>query len=156
MSSDDPTIHASAVLFGARAVLIRGPSGSGKSRLARALIDSAGTANFARLVADDRVHVAACGGRLVASAPAALQGLMEVRGVGICRMPFEPAAVVGLVVDLAEAGAERLPPEAQRRTVLAGVAVPRLAVAPGEDALPAVRAALYSHPRGARSQQTVS
>ena len=37
----NPSIHASAVLVGARAVLIRGPAGSGKSRLALALLNAA-------------------------------------------------------------------------------------------------------------------
>jgi HPr kinase/phosphorylase len=54
-----PTIHASVVLTGARAVLIRGPAGAGKSRLALNLIHAAasGSLRFARLVADDRVYV---------------------------------------------------------------------------------------------------
>jgi len=60
------TIHASAVLVGARAVLIRGPSGSGKSRLAFDLISAAGgPMRFARLVADDRAELEAAGGRLL-------------------------------------------------------------------------------------------
>jgi HPr kinase/phosphorylase len=137
------TIHASAVLVGARAVLIRGPSGSGKSRLALQLIEAArhGALRFARLVGDDRVHVEAAHGRLVVRPADALAGLIEVRGLGIRKLPYEPSAVVGLVVDLA-ADAERLPPADQQRTELAGVAVARLAVAAGEPALPAVLALL--------------
>src|ERR1700691_4997428 len=97
------TVHASAVLVGARAVLIRGPSGSGKSRLALELIESArsGSLLFARLVGDDRVYLQAAGGRLLVRPADALAGLIEVRGVGILRLPHEPSAVVGLVVDLA-------------------------------------------------------
>ena len=63
-----PSIHASAVLVGARAVLIQGPSGSGKSRLALALLHAAerrALMPFARLVADDRAHVEAAHGRLL-------------------------------------------------------------------------------------------
>ena len=41
--------------------------------------------------------------------PPALAGLIEVRGLGIRRVAYEPVAVVGLVVDLGAADAERLP-----------------------------------------------
>ncbi len=140
-----PTIHASAVLVGARAVLIRGPSGSGKSQLALALMQAAqsGVLRFARLVGDDRVHVEAAHGRLLVRPAAELAGMIEVRGVGILQLPYEPSAVVGLVVDLA-AAAERLPDAPQRQTELEGIAVARLAVAAGEPALPAVLALLTS------------
>src|SRR5215472_4006684 len=95
-----PTVHASAVLVGARAVLIRGPAGSGKSSLALALVRAAqtGLLRFARLVGDDRVHLAASHDRLLVRPAAALAGLIEVRGAGIIRLDHEPAAVVGLMV----------------------------------------------------------
>ena len=132
-------MHASAVLVGARAVLIRGPSGSGKSRLALALIAGRGAAllPFARLVADDRVQLEACHGRLLVRPAPALAGLIEVRGLGIRRLPYEPVAVVGLVVDLAAADAERLP-RCRAQATIAGIPLPRLAVAPGADPLPLV------------------
>jgi serine kinase of HPr protein (carbohydrate metabolism regulator) len=139
-----PTVHASAVLVGARAVLIRGPSGAGKSRLAWALIAAAEAAHlrFARLVSDDRSRLAAHHGRLLVSPAPELAGLIEVRGLGIRRLPFEPLAVVGLVVDLAANDGARLPAEASRRVALEGVEVARLAVASGVDPLPLVLAAL--------------
>jgi HPr kinase/phosphorylase len=139
------TVHASAVLVGARAVLIRGPSGAGKSRLALELIESArsGSLVFARLVGDDRVHLQAAGGRLLVRSAEALAGLIEVRGVGILRLPHEPSALVGLVVDLG-ADVERLPDERQRQAVLEGISLPRLAVADATKALPAVLALLTS------------
>ncbi len=142
-----PTVHASAVLTGARAVLIRGPSGAGKSRLALALIDAAraGSLRFARLVGDDRVHLLPAGGRLLVRPAAALAGLIEVRGVGVVRMPYEPSAVVGLAIDLG-ADAERLPAADQGRTVIEGIMVPRLAVAAAEDALRALLVLLTSSP----------
>jgi len=137
-----PTLHASAVLAGARAVLIRGPSGAGKSRLALALIDAGrtGLLPFARLVADDRVHLEPCHDRLMVRPAATLAGLIEVHGVGIRRLEHEPAAVVGLVVDLAAADAERLPTTTD--TVVSGIRLPRLAVAAGAEALAPVLAAM--------------
>jgi HPr kinase/phosphorylase len=139
-----PTVHASTVLVGAGAVLVRGPSGAGKSRLALALLGAAeaGRLRFARLVADDRTHLTASHGRLLASAPAALAGLLEVRGLGLRRLDYEAVAVVTLVVDLAAPDADRIPPAPGRQAVIQGVSVPRLAVADGEDPLPVVLAAL--------------
>jgi serine kinase of HPr protein (carbohydrate metabolism regulator) len=136
------TVHGSAVLVGRRAVLIRGPSGSGKSRLTFELIEMGrtGALVFARLVADDRLLLEASHGRLVARPPAALAGLIEVRGLGLMRLPYETSAVVGLVVDLAAADAERLPESAARTTEIEGLTLPRLAVASADAALPAVRA----------------
>src|SRR5499425_3681006 len=129
------TIHASAVLVGARAVLIRGPAGSGKSRLALNLIQAAsnGVLIFARLVADDRVHVQAIHDRLIARPPAALAGLLEVRGLGIQQLPYEPTAVVSWVVDLDVVTPMRIPDDSWAHAVLAGVRIRRLAVAPGCD-----------------------
>jgi HPr kinase/phosphorylase len=138
------TIHASAVLVGARAVLIRGPAGCGKSRLALALLDAAGQGlvRFARLVTDDRAELEARHGRLLVRPPAAIRGLIEIRGLGIRRLPFEPVAVIGLVVDLRASDAQRLPLPQTREILLEGVALPRLAVPPDADALPLVLAAL--------------
>ena len=142
MAGEAPSVHASAVLASARAVLIRGPAGSGKSRLALAIIEAAqtGLLPFARLVGDDRVHLEPCHGRLLARPAPALAGMIEVRGLGIRRMPNEPRAVVGLVVDLAAEDAERMP--ACGDAIIAGIALPRLAVAPGVEPLPAVLATL--------------
>jgi serine kinase of HPr protein (carbohydrate metabolism regulator) len=138
--NDPASAHACAVLIGARAILIRGPAGSGKSRLALALIQAAetGALPFARLVADDRVRLEASHSRLLARAPEAIAGLIEVRSLGIRRLAHEPMAVVGLVVDLAAPDSERLP--ATREAVIDGIALPRLAVASGVDPLPAVLA----------------
>jgi serine kinase of HPr protein (carbohydrate metabolism regulator) len=136
------TVHASAVLVGAHAVLIRGPAGSGKSRLALDLILAAqsGTLSFARLVADDRVVLTASHGRLLARPPETLAGLIEVRGLGIRRLDHEPVAVVGLVVDLAVSGPPRLPEPANQETEIEGIKLPRLAMAAGTHPLPCVLA----------------
>lgn len=129
------TVHGSAVLTGARAVLIRGASGAGKSQLALSLIHAAqtGLLRFARLVGDDRLHLAASNGRLLVRPAAALAGLIEVRGLGVRKVEYELRAVVGLVVDLAASDAERLP--SPGATVVEGISVPRLAIAPRADPL---------------------
>jgi HPr kinase/phosphorylase len=144
MAAQAPTVHASAVLVGARAVLIRGPSGAGKSRLAFDLIEAArrGVPRFARLVADDRVHLQATSGRLLVRPAPSLAGLIELRGVGLRRLMHEPIAVVGLVVDLDAADAARLPEAEHHQTDIEGIVLPRLAVAAGVPALPAVLALL--------------
>jgi HPr kinase/phosphorylase len=148
--NDASTIHASAVLIGPKAVLIRGPAGAGKSRLAFDLIEAArqGTLPFARLVADDRAFVAARAGRLLVRPAPALAGLLEVRGLGIRRLPHEPLAVAGLVVDLAAPYADRHPAREAAETVIEGIAVPRLAIAPGLPPLPLVLAFLEAPAAG--------
>jgi HPr kinase/phosphorylase len=139
-----PTIHASAVLVGAHAVLVRGAAGSGKSSLAWRLIQAGqnGTLPFTRLVGDDRVHVEAAHGRLLVRPAETLAGLIEVRGLGIRRVPYESVAAVGLVVDLSAADAERLPAPDSAVTEVAGIVLPRLAVAACADASGVLFAAL--------------
>ena len=136
------TIHASAVLVGARAVLIRGPSGSGKSRLALELLQAAdrGALQFARLVADDRVHVEALHGRLLARPAAALAGLIEVRGMGIRQVAHEPLAVIGLLLDLGPGEATRMPDSGDAQDRIEGIMLPRLTAAPSTGPLPLVLA----------------
>ncbi len=150
MAAQDPTIHASAVLVGAKAALIRGPAGSGKSQLVWNLITASaqGALPFARLVADDRAHVESHSGRLVVRPAPALAGMIEVHGLGIRRIEFEPVAVVGLIVDLAAEDAARLPEPKLATAQIAGIALPRLAVAAGMAALPLVLARLRTLPTG--------
>ena len=140
--NQSPSIHASAVLVGARAVLIQGPSGSGKSRLALALLHAAaqGLIPFARLVADDRAHVEAAHGRLLVRPAEALAGLIEVRGLGIRRVPYEPLAVVGLLVELGRRTPSGCPTRPGSKPKSPGITLPRLAVAAGADPLPLVLA----------------
>ena len=142
MATDASTIHASAVLVGRKAALIRGPSGSGKSFLAWRLLQAHGALPFARMVADDRAFVEAYGGCLLVRPAPALAGLIEIRGLGIRRLAYEPLAAVGLVVDLAAPDAERHPAQEAGKAEIAGVPLPRLAVAAGIDPLPAVLAQL--------------
>jgi HPr kinase/phosphorylase len=139
-----PSVHASAVLVGDRAVLIRGPSGAGKSRLALDLIlaGRAGQLPLSVLVGDDRVHLDTVAEQLWVRPARELGGLMEVRGLGIRRCNFVGEAVVGLVVDLAASDAERLPPPESLSTVLNGVKLPRIPVGIGYAPLPLIAAAL--------------
>lgn len=140
------TVHASAVLVGASAVLIRGPAGAGKSRLALALIEAgeSGFLSFARLIGDDRIELAAAHGRLLARPAPTLAGLIEVRGLGLRRLVHEPVAVVVLVVDLNASEAERLPGPTGREVTIEGVKIPRIAVAAGVDPFPVVLACLLT------------
>jgi len=115
------TIHGTAVLAGANGILIRGASGAGKSGLAAALIERG-----AKLIADDRVHVAARNGRLLVSAPAAIAGQMEMRGRGVIQLPHERSAVVCLVADIVAADAfERMPEPSRMATEICGITLPR-------------------------------
>lgn len=112
-------------------VLIRGPSGSGKSDLALRLIDRG-----AWLIADDQVVVAHVEGRAVAGAPSTIRGLMEVRGIGIVSVPAVESAPLALVVELASgASVPRLPePDFVE---IAAVRLPRLVLKPFESSTPA-------------------
>jgi HPr kinase/phosphorylase len=150
MSDTPSTIHASAVLVGAKAVLIRGASGTGKSRLTWDLLQAAekGALPFARLVVDDRALLEVHGGRLLVRPAPALAGLIEIYGLGIRRLPHEPVAEVGLVADLAAEDADRQPAEQAEKVTISGVVLPRLSVAAGMDALPLVLAYLRTFPGG--------
>jgi serine kinase of HPr protein (carbohydrate metabolism regulator) len=87
--------QATCVAIGGRAVLIEGPSGSGKSALALALIDRG-----AVLVGDDSVMVEAVGGRLLASPHPNTRGLIEVRNLGLLEFPVRAEAAVALAIVL--------------------------------------------------------
>lgn len=140
------SIHGSAVKVGDRAVLIRGGSGAGKSRLAFELVlaGRAGQLPPAVLVGDDRVLLATHGRELVVRSVPELAGLIEVRGLGIRRCDFVREAAVGLVVDLAAADATRLPLPEALQTTLFGVLLPRIPVAAGQNPFPLVVAALMT------------
>jgi serine kinase of HPr protein (carbohydrate metabolism regulator) len=138
------SVHASAVLVGDHAVLIRGPSGSGKSRLAFDLIlaGRAGQIAPALLVGDDRVLLSTLDKKLMVRPAPALAGMIEIRGLGIRRCDCAPEAPVGLVVDLDAVDAERLPPPDALQTIIEGISVPRIPVKQGFSGLPLVIAVL--------------
>lgn len=124
MSAGPLNLHASAVLAGERALLLRGPSGSGKSSLAAALIRSFGGV----LVADDRVIVWRRGDRLVAEPHPAIAGKLELYGHGIVSTPFVARAVLGLVIDLSRERDERLPEAAAQSVDILGVSLPMMTI----------------------------
>ncbi|MCB2102876.1 MAG: HPr kinase/phosphatase C-terminal domain-containing protein [Rhodobacterales bacterium] len=131
MGSFQQQIHATAVDVDGVGVVLRGPSGSGKSDLALRLIDGG-----ARLVADDRTDLTVTEGRLWAAPPPALAGGLEVRGVGLLRLDYRAVIAVGLVVDLvAPAAVERLPDAAT--CAYGGCDLPLLRLAPFEASAPA-------------------
>lgn len=115
------TLHASCVAADGKAVLICGPSGAGKSDLALRLIDRGFT-----LVADDQTLVRKSGDRLFASAPAAIAGKLEIRGIGIVDMETVGDVPISLVVELTS-DIQRLPDDSRERAVL-GIAVPLISV----------------------------
>lgn len=90
-------VHATCISMDGQGVLLRGPSGSGKSDLALRLIDLGGM-----LVADDRVNLVNEGGHVIASAPPEIARLLEVRGVGILRLTSLDDIAVRLIVDLVD------------------------------------------------------
>jgi serine kinase of HPr protein (carbohydrate metabolism regulator) len=142
--TDGASVHASAVLVGERAVLIRGPSGAGKSRLALELIlaGRSGQLPAAVLVGDDRVHLDTVAEQLWVRPAPELAGLIEIRGLGIRRCDFAIKAIVGIVVDLAANDAERLPPPEALSIRLNGVLLPRIPIGIGYAPLPLIAAAL--------------
>jgi serine kinase of HPr protein (carbohydrate metabolism regulator) len=131
LMADTLLVHATAVAIGGRAVLLRGPSGSGKSDLALRLIDAG-----ARLVADDRSELRRDGDALMIRAPATIAGLIEARGIGIVRVESLPTAPLSLIVDLVAAEAVERLPEPRCETIL-GLSIPLIALAPFEASAPA-------------------
>ena len=156
MTRGGASVHASAVRIGNRAVLIRGASGAGKSRLAFDLIlaGRAGQIPPAMLVGDDRVHLWAIQDHLMVRPAHQLAGLIEIRGLGIRRCDFADEAIVGLVVDLAAEDAERLPPPEALLTQISGINIPRIPVGIGYDAFPLVAAALTMTASSSSSQSS--
>jgi len=128
-------VHATCVAIGECGVLLRGPPGAGKSDLALRLIAGPPPRGEpeAFLVADDQVALSREGDALVARAPENIAGLMEIRGVGIRRVPWVSAAPVALIVDLvAREALVRLPPDPLPREDMLGVALPTARLAPFE------------------------
>jgi serine kinase of HPr protein (carbohydrate metabolism regulator) len=143
LSGEADRVHATAIAVGDRGVLIRGPSGAGKSDLALrclALGPSALLRDPIKLVADDQV-ILECDRsrtppRLVATAPPALHGKLEVRGVGILTVAVQDKADIVLVVDLVREGQVERYPDPWPKVVVSGFAVPLIRLLAFENSAP--------------------
>jgi HPr kinase/phosphorylase len=119
-------VHGTSVALGGGGILLRGPSGCGKSDLALRLIDRG-----AHLVADDQTELYIDGDDIRMTAPAAIAGQIEIRGLGIRHLPYVTAVPLRAVVDLvAPAQIERMPEPST--CVLLNRTIPLITLAPFE------------------------
>jgi len=112
-------LHASCVALEGRAVMISGPSGSGKSDLALRLLDR----GFI-LVSDDRTIMRKEGNKLLASAPDTIKGKLEIRGIGIVDVETVSDVPVALVVEIT-GEILRMPDDSRERIIL-GLPIPMI------------------------------
>ncbi|GBU16720.1 MULTISPECIES: HPr kinase/phosphatase C-terminal domain-containing protein [Methylobacterium] len=130
MTAAVPTIHATCVAVAGEGILIRGEPGAGKSVLALQLLERCrGDGVPAALVGDDRVALETVGAVVVARGHPAIEGLIEMRGVGLCRVETCAQAPLRLVVDLVTS-APRVP-EDDGTVALHGVRLRRLVLERG-------------------------
>ncbi|MBN4016639.1 HPr kinase/phosphatase C-terminal domain-containing protein [Rhodospirillaceae bacterium AH-315-P19] len=119
-------VHGTSIVWKGVALLLRGPSGSGKSDLALRLVEAGGA-----LIADDRTLLEIQEGRLIASAPPPISGLLEIRGIGIVKVASARPAALELVVDLVRPEAVVRMPE-KACCVYLGITLPQVFIAPFE------------------------
>lgn len=147
--AEEALIHGSCVSIGGSGVLLLGKPGSGKSDLVLRLLDHQGSGisdnvRGAQLVADDQVSVTLEDGKLLASAPEALAGKLEIRGLGIVPVPAVRRAELKLAVRLTPAaGIERMPDLEKSLMEVLGIRLPLILIDPEKASAPArIRAAL--------------
>ncbi|MBC8038278.1 MAG: HPr kinase/phosphatase C-terminal domain-containing protein [Rhizobiales bacterium] len=147
-------LHGNCLSVGEFGVLLLGPPGSGKSDLALRLVDQpgcgiSGALKYAQLVADDQVAVKLEGGQLIASAPPAIAGRAEIRGLGIVNVSYRAQVVLAIAVQLtARQAIERLPEIEKTRYEILGTSLPMVLIDAASASAPArIRAALDWIPR---------
>jgi HPr kinase/phosphorylase len=118
------TLHASSVKIKESGVLIIGESCAGKSDLALRLIDIG-----AKLVSDDQTILENRDNSIIANCPDNIKGFIEIRGLGILKLPYQENVIIKLVVILSERNnIERLPyPESYE---VFGVEIPKIRLFP--------------------------
>lgn len=122
-------IHATVIVAGTLGLAFVGPSGSGKSSLAfTCLADARREGKYAALVGDDRVDVSLHGNRIVASRPAIIADLIELRHAGIVGVESQRSAVVDAAILPVGTDADRLPEESEVYELIPGITVPLLRV----------------------------
>lgn len=158
MTTAQANVHATAIVVGTTGLLFIGPSGAGKSSLAFAcLADARRRQQFAALVSDDRVVVSWHGGRLIASSPESIRGLLELRHSGIVTIPHIGAAVLDYaILPVAREDAERLPPDDEIVEVVPHCSLPGIRVARDIGEPLAAIAALISTRSGKTMSKSVS
>ncbi len=133
-------IHATMVEIGGKGVLFKGSSGCGKSDLALRLLAD----DKVHLVADDVVNLYVAAEKIYGEAPQNLQGLLEIRGIGVVRRPFVAQSTVDLVVNLVDKPTqiERMPKTAHENIL--GLEIERIDLYAKENSAPEkVKAKLY-------------
>lgn len=123
-------VHATAILIGTTGLVLVGPSGSGKSAMALALLATAGRLrHFCGLIGDDQIFIEKVGDAIIAHGPPNISGLIEIRGSGIghCR-PIGKAALTLAISPIRVDASNRIPAENLRATLSQGIDLPLLPI----------------------------
>ena len=138
MAGSSIQLHGTCVALGETCALLTGEPGSGKSDLALRFLSMFATADGtgAALIADDQTIVSREKDSLVACAPEATAGLIEVRGIGIIEAASRPQARLALIVELTNQDEIERLPDALSPTTLLDVEVSRIKLEPFEASAP--------------------
>lgn len=159
MIKDATLIHATTVYLDGYGVIISGASGIGKSSMAVELLSEAHGFDFILLnsgnnilVADDQTQIVRTdvGGQkqILAYCPKNIQGLLEIRGLGIISVPFKSPVTVHLYVEIVNRMPPRMPAKQMQKITVLDVKIPYIQIFK-DDRMPnaRIRAALYAHTR---------
>lgn len=126
MSEPAQPMHASLIAYQGMGILITGPSGSFKTTLAIEAMQLG-----AKFIADDRVQFTLISGMLMGGPPKGMQGVLEIRGVGLFRLPDTATQqVIHCVIDLSDPQSIERLPATQLKTEILGISVPMMRMAP--------------------------